>query len=201
MIQVHAAGTIFSGCTFFNSKIATSNAVEIHKDSAGDFRLQNVFSGCRWESGGINFANAIAFFDETGAAPANAARFGTVAVGCVIDSGTAARTNLNLGTVNNGNFMRLDGMIQTNNSTSQPITLAGWSIGTQVFSGTGAQTAFVVTHNMGEVPLVFVAVGQSAACTPIASVTALSSTQATVTFSVAPANAANNVTIAWYAHN
>lgn len=70
--------------------------------------------------------------------------------------------------------------------------------GSAVFSGNGVLTAFNIPHGLGVIPSVFGVAAGSTAANILHFVTA-DATNLTVTFASAPASAANNVTIRWWA--
>jgi hypothetical protein len=70
--------------------------------------------------------------------------------------------------------------------------------GQATFSGTGAQTAFVINHSMQVTPSTAIVTPAAAAAASLYSV-AVSATQITVTFTVAPALGTNNVVLNWWA--
>ncbi len=70
--------------------------------------------------------------------------------------------------------------------------------GSSTHSGDGAAVAFVVTHNAPFTPTKVLALTpRTAAASALHSVTAITATNFTITFAVAPANAANNVKFDW----
>lgn len=77
-------------------------------------------------------------------------------------------------------------------------TVISTASGVGTFNGTGAQTAFNITHGMGLTPTVRIVTPGSTDAKGDAFVT-VSSTQITVTFGTAPPNGTNNVVLAWYA--
>jgi hypothetical protein len=68
--------------------------------------------------------------------------------------------------------------------------------GAATFSGTGAQTAFVITHNLAAIPTK-VTVSQGGTAAPGPFLVTFSTTQITVTFTTAPTSGTNNVILYW----
>lgn len=71
--------------------------------------------------------------------------------------------------------------------------------GTATFSGTGAQTAFVVTHGLDGTPTNFGFTAKTAVADAIHYVSAVSATTFTVTYSTAPVSGTNNIVFDWRA--
>jgi hypothetical protein len=75
----------------------------------------------------------------------------------------------------------------------------GSARGAAVFTGTGVQTAFLIPHGLGVVPSSVSCEAGSTVATALMGVTALDATNITVTFLVAPAAGAGNITLYWAA--
>ena len=72
--------------------------------------------------------------------------------------------------------------------------------GTAVFSGNAVLTSFAIPHGLGAVPGAVSVEAGSAVAGALFAVTALDATNITVTFVVAPAVGAGNVTLYWVAY-
>jgi hypothetical protein len=70
--------------------------------------------------------------------------------------------------------------------------------GINIFSGTGAATQFNIPHGLGATPSRYTAIPASAAA--VGFYATANATNIVITFASAPANAANNVSVAWTAH-
>jgi hypothetical protein len=86
----------------------------------------------------------------------------------------------------------------TGTPTINGVPARGYTRGSAVFSGTGVQTAFVIPHGLGVVPAAVTVTANSIVAAALMLVMA-DSVNVTVTFLVAPASGAGNVSLYWTA--
>lgn len=116
----------------------------------------------------------------------------------------ACANNVGIGVANmwpGGATLRPDGG-RIGNSVAATMSTTTSSLssndGQATFSGTGAQTAFTISHGLSAAPVTVTVTPASAGAAALFSVT-VSATQITVTFNAAPALGANNVILNWWA--